>query len=91
MNAPSTEWGLLPEAYIVTLPSIHVATGELGPAARLVVATEARAKEICESGPKKDGVPIRTYRRATEADLTPTEIAGLKRAKAEAEAAASAR
>ena len=79
-----SEWNLI-EAWIVTIPSINVATGELGPKGRLVVASEARAKEVCDQGPKhKDGTPVRTYVKATEENLTQQEIAGLRRAKAEA-------
>lgn len=83
-----SEWNLLPEAYIVSLPTFHTVTGERGPTSRLVVATEERAKQLCESGPRgADGQPARTYVRATEANLAPGEIAGLRRAAAEKKAA----
>jgi hypothetical protein len=78
----SGEWNLL-EAYVVTIPSVNTTTGELGPPARLVVATEARAKEICS------GHESRSYARATEANLTAQEIAGLRRAAAEKAISAS--
>ena len=85
----ATEWDLI-EAYIVTIPSINVVTGERGPSARQVVATKERAEQIVNSGPKdKGGKPIRSYARATEQNLTAQEIAGLRRANNEAAAAAS--
>lgn len=85
----ATEWDLI-EAYVVRIPSINVVTGQLGPVARQVVATKERAEQIVNSGPKdKGGKPIRSYERATEANLTAQEIAGLRRAKNEAAAAST--
>lgn len=85
-----TDWNLV-EAFVVTIPSINVVTGERGPSARQVVASEKRALEIVNSGPKDaDGNPIRTYARATEADLTAQEVAGIRRAAAEKKATEAA-
>ena len=72
MSAAPTDWSVR-KAFVVTLPSIGP-DGKPGPAARLVVATEARAREVAEAH------PLRSWREVTEADLTPTELANLRRA-----------
>jgi hypothetical protein len=71
-----SEWSLL-NVWIVNVPSIGP-DGQTGPAGRLIVASEARAIEVASAHPS------RSWRKATEADLAPTELANLRRAAAEA-------